>query len=103
MAANVRTWPSNSLERKAYNAVDGIPFVEMNDGNRLGYHVYLYLKGELDSVGQAVHIAQARMHISDAEAVAIITRNLEKSDIPEPASDDETAPEQDHEEGGSEA
>jgi hypothetical protein len=99
MAANVRTWPENSLERKAYNAVDGIPFVEMNDGNRLGYHVFLYLKGELDSIEQAVHVAQARMHIGNAEAVTIITRNLEKSDTPAPAAEDET-PAQESEENG---
>ena len=100
MAANVRNWPDNSLERKAYNAVDGIPFVEPNDGNRLGYHVYLYLKGELDSVEQAVHVAQARMHVSGAEAVKLITANLEKTEIPEPAREVDSAQTQDTEENG---
>ena len=27
----------------------------MNDGNRLGFHLYVYLKGELPSVAEAIY------------------------------------------------
>lgn len=77
MAPGVKQWPDDSLERRAYRAVDDIPVVEPNDRNRLGYHVFLYLKGELPSVEEAVHVAQPRLLIDEADAVRRIAHALE--------------------------
>lgn len=75
--AEIKSWPENSPERKAYDAVSEIPFVEENDENRLGYHVYLYLNGEIESIDEAIHVAQARMEISTEQAAAIISAKLQ--------------------------
>jgi len=77
MSPSVKQWPEDSLESRAYRAVDDIPVVEENDRNRLGYHVYLYLKGELSSVEEAVHVAQPRLLIDTDDAVRRITNSLE--------------------------
>lgn len=80
MPPGVKQWPEDSLERRAYRAVDDIPVVEPNDRNRLGYHVFLYLKGELTSVEEAVHVAQPRLLIDKDDAVRRITNSLAAGD-----------------------
>jgi hypothetical protein len=72
----VQQWPDDSLERRAYDAVSEVPVVEENDRNRLGYHIFLYLKGELASIEEALHIAQPRMHCSKDEAIRMITSSI---------------------------
>ncbi len=76
MPTGIKQWPDDSLERHAYRAVEDIPVVEENDRNRLGYHVFLYLKGDLPSVEEALHVAQARLLVDDAEALRRITNAL---------------------------
>ena len=68
MAAPVKIFPADSIEARAYAAVAEIPAVESNDSNRLGYHVYLYLTKQYDSIGEAIHVAQARLLVSNDEA-----------------------------------
>lgn len=80
MPPEVQQWPDDSLERRAYRAVEDVPVVETNDANRLGYHVFLFLKGELGSIEEAVHVAQPRMLIDKDEAVRRITHALEVGD-----------------------
>ena len=77
MNAGIRQWPEESLERKAYNAAATIPAAEQNDTNRLGYHVYLYLKGEIRSLADAVHVAQANMLVDREEVVRRLAAELE--------------------------
>ena len=48
------------LAQEAYAAVAGVPTLEPNDRNRLGYHVWLYLRGELESLEDAVKMARTR-------------------------------------------
>lgn len=55
----------------AYESVRGIQTVEPNDRERLGYHIYLYLTGEFESVTEAVAAARSRT-IDTTERVAII-------------------------------
>lgn len=76
MAPVVKEWPDTSLERMAYDAVRSVPVLEDNDRNRLGYHVFLFLKGELPDIAEAVHIAQPRMHCGKEEAVRRISDAL---------------------------
>ena len=46
--------------RLAYASVAGVETVEENDRNRLGYHVWLYLRGEVDSLTEAITLARSR-------------------------------------------
>jgi hypothetical protein len=48
------------LAQDAYSAVANVPTLEPNDRNRLGYHVWLYLRGELESLEEAVKMARTR-------------------------------------------
>lgn len=59
----------DDLAKIAYVSVEGIEFIEMNDGNRLGYHVYLFLTGEVPTLADAIREAQARtpVHPNDLE------------------------------------
>ncbi|MFA6234769.1 MAG: hypothetical protein WC824_11420 [Bacteroidota bacterium] len=76
MQPGIQQWPDNSLERGAYDSVKLVPVFEENDRNRLGYHVYLYLKGEFPSIDEALHVAQPRLHCTKAEAVRMISQAL---------------------------
>jgi hypothetical protein len=51
---------SHEIAAVAYGSVEGIEFLEMNDGHRLGWHVYRYLNGELPSLAEAIYEAKAR-------------------------------------------
>lgn len=64
----IKKWNEDTVEAKAYKAVEGIPTVEFNDRNRLGYYVFLYLDGQYSSLRLAVKLAQARLLISEDEA-----------------------------------
>ncbi len=77
MTADILQWPDESLERKAYTAAAAIPALEINDTNRLGYHVFLFLKGEIASLQDAVHLAQTRAHISREEILRRLITALE--------------------------
>jgi hypothetical protein len=77
MNADVRQWPSDSLERKAYDVAATIPAVEENDTYRLGYHIYLHLRGDISTLRDAVHVAQARTLIDTEEVVQRLSRALE--------------------------
>lgn len=71
-----RTFPEDSIEAKAYAVVEDIPVTEMNDRNRLGYHVFLYLNKQIGTLKEAIHVAQARMKLSEAEAFTLIADRL---------------------------
>lgn len=77
----VKEFPSDSLEKIAYSSVEGIPAEEPNDLNRLGYHIWLYLTGKVDSVDMAVKMARARLNISEEEAIKIIKERLKERGI----------------------
>jgi hypothetical protein len=89
MSLHISKEHDNELTRIAYAAVAGVPTVEDNDRNRLGYHVWLYLRGELDSLDEAVHIARCRFRpgtLSQEEVVGIISGALEGVALPENTS-----------------
>ena len=73
---------SDGLARIAYGAVEGLPFLEPNDGNRLGYHLYLYLNGEIPSVAQAVAEAKPRISLDRRELERTITERLGAAGVP---------------------
>ena len=60
MSINVSVAGDIALAEKAYASVRSVPTIEPNDRNRLGYHVWLYLRGELTSLEEAVQVARSR-------------------------------------------
>ncbi|CUS87487.1 hypothetical protein JGI3_00120 [Candidatus Kryptobacter tengchongensis] len=79
--SSVKEFPSDSLEKIAYSSVEGIPAEEPNDLNRLGYHIWLYLTGKIDSLEIAVKMARARLNIPEEEAIKIIRMRLKERGI----------------------
>lgn len=76
MAPEIRHWPEQTAERRAYDAVRSVPVQEENDRNRLGYHVFLYLKGEFPDLDETLHVAQPRLRCSKEEAKRLISAAL---------------------------
>ncbi len=81
MAPVIRTFAEDSIEKKAYRSVSDIPCEEPNDSVRLGYHVYLFLSKQYPSLKESVHVAQARMKMSEEDAVRHITERLRAEGI----------------------
>ncbi len=79
MSLHISTTNDSELAEKAYQSVRAVPTVEPNDRNRLGYHVWLFLRGELPSLEEAVNVARARFSpktLPPAEVVAHIEEQL---------------------------
>lgn len=68
----VKPAPEESLEKIAYGSVADIPIQDPHDRDRLGYTIWLWLKHRQDPLEIAVHTAQARLQISEDEAVSRI-------------------------------
>jgi hypothetical protein len=64
------------LAKIAHVAVEDLEFLEMNDGNRLAYHVYLYLSGQLPTLADAIYEAKARTPIHPGDLERIIAQRL---------------------------
>lgn len=74
--------PSSALEKIAYQSVASILTIEPNDQNRLGYHVWRWLTTKQGTLEGAVAESGARLKISPAEAVRIISESLAKQGAP---------------------
>lgn len=71
------------LAKQAYAAVADVPTVEQNDRNRLGYHVWLYLRGELATLEEAIRLSRTRFnpkYLPHEEVIATIERALNGSE-----------------------
>jgi len=60
MSLHISKPEDTELAEKAYAAVRSVPTVEPNDRTRLGYHVWMYLRGELTSLDEAVRVSRSR-------------------------------------------
>ena len=81
MSLHISKPHDNELARIAYAAVADVPTVEENDRNRLGYHVWLFLRGEIDSLSEAIHLARSRFlprTLSEEEVESIVFSALEQ-------------------------
>jgi hypothetical protein len=79
MSLHISKEDDTELARKAYAAVAEVPTIEENDRNRLGYHVWLYLRGEVGTIEEAVHLARSRFkprELPQEEVVGMIERGL---------------------------
>ena len=65
-----------SLEKIAYASVEGIPAADPHDIDRLGYNVWRWLTRRQDPLSLVVKNANARLLISEEEAVARISEKL---------------------------
>ncbi len=73
--------PATATEKMAYDSVAAIPTKEMNDRNRLGYHVWRWLQSRQGTLDRVVSESGARILISHEEAVAIIKNVLAERGI----------------------
>ncbi|MEP7235094.1 MAG: hypothetical protein ABI778_07340 [Ignavibacteriota bacterium] len=83
MSINVSVPHDTELAEKAYASVRSVPTVEPNDRNRLGYHVWLFLRGELPTLDEAVRVARSRFSpktLPIEDVVAHISGELHKID-----------------------
>ena len=62
MSLHTSTEQDNELAKLAYASVREIATVENNDRNRLGYHVWLFLRGEIPTLRGAIEQARSRYH-----------------------------------------
>lgn len=74
--SSVKPTQEKSLERIAYSSVASIPTVEAHDQDRLGYNIWRWLMYRMDSLEFAVKTAEARLLISEEEAVQKIRESL---------------------------
>lgn len=77
MSLHISKERDDEFVRQAYDAVASVSTVEENDRNRLGYHVWLYLRGELETLEEAVRMARSRFtpRGTTVEDVAAIVRD----------------------------
>jgi hypothetical protein len=73
------------LAHEAYTAVAAVPTLEPNDRNRLGYHVWLYLRGELPSLEDAVKMARTRYVPRDLAIESVV--NMIETALPLQSAD----------------
>ena len=65
-----------TLERLAYGVVSDIETVEPNDRNRLGYHVWAWLKEGRGTLAQAVKNSGSRTRLPLEEVAKIVSERL---------------------------
>jgi len=81
MEAEVKELSLKDYEKIAYEAVSNISTFEKNDNYRLGYHIYYYLIGKINTIEEAVNVAKPRSELDKDEIVKIIKENLNKLGI----------------------
>jgi len=72
----VSNMTKDELASIAYAAVEELEWLEPNDGNRLGYHIYLYLNGNISSIEEAVLESQSRTTLAHRELIWLIRERL---------------------------
>lgn len=77
----IRKAPDNSLEHAAYASVAGLPVEDPHDLDRLGYNVWRWLSVRRDTLEQAVRSANARLKVSEEEAIRTIRGRLQEHGV----------------------
>ncbi|MBS1904891.1 MAG: hypothetical protein JSS75_14390 [Bacteroidetes bacterium] len=81
MSLHISKPEDNELAEKAYASVKAVPTVEPNDRNRLGYHVWLYLRGELPTLEEAVRVARSRFSPKTLPIEDVVAHIQEQLDL----------------------
>jgi len=79
--SGIAEFPTESLEKIAYESVAEIPTQEPNDRNRLGFCVWAWLRDRKGTLEQAVRNSGSRTHISYAEVLTIVSKRLQDRGI----------------------
>jgi len=79
--SGIAEFPTESLEKIAYESVAEIPTQEPNDKNRLGFCVWAWLRDRKGTLEQAVRNSGSRTHISYAEVLTIVSKRLQDRGI----------------------
>jgi hypothetical protein len=77
----VAEFAPESLEKLAYNLVSDILTQEPNDRNRLGYHLWAWLKERRGTLEQAVKTSGARTYLPIEQVYEIIKARLEEKGV----------------------
>ena len=78
---SVDEFTPETLEKIAYSAAAGIDAREPNDGNRLGYNVWIWLKDRKGTLEEAIRAAGARTNMDDTEILGTIKKRLGEQGI----------------------
>ncbi len=78
---SVAEFPPDSLEKLAYGVVSDILTQEPNDRNRLGYHVWTWLKERRGTLEQAVKNSGSRTYLPIDQVYDMIKKRLEEKGI----------------------
>ncbi len=73
---SVDEFTPETLEKIAYSAAAGIDAREPNDGNRLGYNVWIWLKERKGSLEEAIRAAGARTEMDEKRVLDIVKKRL---------------------------
>ena len=79
--STVSEFSPESLEKLAYGIVADIETQEPNDKNRLGYHIWAWLKERKGSLQQAVKTSGSRTKQPLEEVSRIVAQRLEAKGI----------------------
>ncbi len=83
----VKQYPEDSIEAKAYKSVEEIPTREPNDRNRLGFHVWRWLTEKNNTtLDEQIKVSGARLLISEEEAKQQILTKLKELNVTLPQS-----------------
>lgn len=82
MPIPVQNADKQSIEHQAYELVEDIETQEMNDRNRLGYHVYLFMTGGYPTFREAFEVAQARLKRPAEEIYTLLAQRLRERGFP---------------------
>ena len=74
-------FPPDSLEKLAYDVVSDILTQEPNDRNRLGYHVWAWLKERKGSLESAVKNSGSRTYLPMEQVYDLVKARLEEKGI----------------------
>lgn len=77
----VAEFPAESLEKIAYSVVEDIPTLEPNDRNRLGYHIWAWLKTRQGTLEQAIRVSGVRTNLSHEEILSTVQRRLAEKGV----------------------
>ena len=74
--APVNKFADDSLEAIAYKIAGEFSTRELNDNNRLGYHIYRYLVGTIPTIDETVRVSGVRL--TDGETIEGVILKVEE-------------------------
>jgi hypothetical protein len=79
--AQITSFPDTSIEKIAYKSVETIPTHEPNGRNRLGYHIWRWLKEKKGTLEEAIQTANVPLLITQKDAVKRVRESLRQYEL----------------------